>query len=328
MVDESLSRKEYVDACKEQAKRLIFEENLPQASDFLKFKLTGKASNKLQHIFDIFENEEEVAELLKRENYRYSEEESKQFLDSVIAANVKEISKNGILYQQLLAAGDNYVVVDDICENKGRKIKTPNTKEDFIYEVRDMYVSFDSKTYTIFHDFEDFIKAAKNKKEIWVKSPMNCKHMSEHKVCKECAGKLDEKITYIGAFATMMVTEAATQDALSSMNKGVKENINTLIGETSDVNSVGEFINWADVILEKMRGDKVERRWYEIALASRLIKTKDEYKVKKLSEGQISDSSLYGNFIYKPTDKNYRKLVSAGSFTDDSLQTRIAFCDF
>lgn len=327
------SRQDYVQNVRKQAKRLIFEENLPQASDLLAFKKTGRATKKLQRIFDYFGNEDDVKNLLNRHDYFYSPQESQEHLDSVIAANVKDIAKNGILYQQLLASCDSYLVAGEDCKSRGEQRSVPTTKEDFIYDVRDMIVSFNGKDWETFFDFEEFRAAAKNAEKIWVRSPLTCKHMKEHKVCRACAGKLSERIEYIGAFATMLVTEADTQNALSSMNKGVKESSAAILAEMPSKATeltLREFRAWAKEKLDELRTDVVERRWYEIALASRLLKEpkKDGYYVKKLSEPTISPDALYGNFIYRPNKKNYRALVSAGSFQDSSLQTRIAFCDF
>ena len=62
--------------------------------------------------------------------------------------------------------------------------------------------------------------------KIHIRTPLTCNHVKEnHSICRKCVGLVPDNVKSIGTFTTLMVTESATQSALSSMNKGREENI-------------------------------------------------------------------------------------------------------
>lgn len=251
-----IDREEYMKTCREQAKNVLEHEELPMVTEILEFTNKEKVSKNLQHVFDFFDDEEEFSELVNRKDLSFSEKESQEFIDTVIAANITDISRSGLIYKMLMACGDNLRILGNKdCNSKGREMTLPIDEETFNYEIRNSYVNLgdidemvllmldtDSKVgngLMMFDDYKDFLETTqmcglKDGDKIHVRTPMTCVHHTRRGCCPVCAGKLPENTQNIGAFATLMITEVATQNALSSMNKGTKENVNTLLTKKSD----------------------------------------------------------------------------------------------
>ena len=318
-----IDRKEYIKEYKELGENVITKENLPFASDILEFVLNDKTDKRLQNIFDFFGDEEEIRNLTSRKSTSFNEEASKKFIASVIAANITDISDSGLLYKQLQASGDNYRIRGVDCGSKGREIKFPLNEEEFTYNVKNCNVIVGEKEYKMFDTYEEFCKFAKGKDSIRVRTPMTCKSHKKRGCCPICAGDLPKDTQNIGAFSTLMITETATQAALSSMNKGRKANINKLLAESGkDVKTLKDYYEWAENLLQELQGDKVERRWYEMALLGRLHCNGDEVKVVSLTAP--TSKNYFGDFLFRSNERNYRRMISAGTFYDDSLKAQIA----
>lgn len=324
----SIDREKYIKKCNKLAEKVIFEEKLPFVTDIMDFALNDKVSDRLDHMFEFFDNKEELENLVKRESLSFSEEEGNEFIDTVISANLTDIRVAGSLYKQLQATGDDLRIKGENCKSEGREIELPISEEEFLYNVRNSFVYFDDKKdLTVFHNYDEFIKGIKGKDKIYVRTPLTCKHANKRGICKTCAGQIPPDTQNIGAFSTLMVTEFATQSALSSMNKGTKENVNTLLTKNDCKAKVWEdFVPWAEDILVNLEGKEVERRFYEIVLIGRVRYNKDKMTVSSL---QTPNSKNYlGAFIYRPREVTYRNMISNAPFTDNSLKVQIATNDF
>ena len=327
----SLERELYIEKYNEMAEKTVTNERLPFVSDIINFALKDEKSERLQRVFDFFGDEEEIKEQVTRHNMFLTSEESKKFIDSVIAANITDISQSGSFYKQLQATGDTYRVRSEDCGSKGRKVSLPIDEETFNYEVKDCNVYFDPDNIldiTMFSDYSEFLKETKGYNEIYVRSPISCKKLKKNGCCHVCAGKLPEGTQNIGAFATLMITEFATQAALSSMNKGRKDNVNAILSSSAnEVNDLKSFFKWAENILDSLKGDNVQRRFYEIALLGRLnIESNNKVRVSSLSNP--NSKNYFGEFIYRPKEKTFKTMIAAKSFFDDSLKTQIGFNNY
>ena len=230
---EVVDRAKYIKQYNDMAEDVIFDEKLPFATDIMDFAVDGKTSDRLKRVFDFFGDEEEIKEFTSRENVQFTEEDSDKFLSSVISANVTDISQSGSIYKKLMATGDTFRIKGSDCHSSGVKIELPVSEEEFVYRIKDSYITIEEgdTDYLMFFDYDEFCKETErlNAKAIWVRTPMNCKNHTKHGCCQICAGNLPDGVQNIGAFSTLMITEVATQNALSSMNKGRKENVNTLL---------------------------------------------------------------------------------------------------
>lgn len=325
-------RDEYTKRYHDSAEGTIYNENLPLAGEILDYAIKGKTSDSLQHVFDFFGDEEEIKELTTRKSIAFSEEESDKFIDSVIAANVQEISQAGLLYKKLMACGDTFRVRGKDCRSHGREMKVADIDElEFKYSVKNSNITVEKgdTDYMVFYDYEDFINTMKelDVDTIWVRNPMSCHNIKRRGCCPICAGEVPNEVQNIGAFSTLMITEVSTQDALSSMNKGKKENINTVLGTKAEkIKTMKDYLEWANEILENLKGDLVERRYYEIALLGRLHVEDGKIRVSSLSNPNTKN--YLGEFIYRPKEVSYRNLISAGEFHDESLKAQIAINSF
>lgn len=346
-----IDREEYIRKYKSQAKNVLEHEELPMVSEILDYTNNGKVSKNLQHVFDFFDDKEEFTDLVTRKNLSFSEQESSEFIDTVIAANITDISRSGLIYKMLMACGDNLRILGDKdCGSKGRELTLPIDEETFNYEVRNSYVDLGEieemvlamlqtgdkvgNGLLMFDSYQDFIDTInlcelKDGDTIHVRTPMTCVHHLRRGCCPVCAGKLPEKTQNIGAFATLMITEVATQNALSSMNKGTKVNVNNLLTKSAkDVKTINDYYEWAENILGQLKGDKVQRRFFEIALLGRLFVDKKSKKIRVSSLSSPNSSNYFGEFIYRPNRSNYAKLIRQGTFMDDSLKAQIAINEY
>lgn len=346
-----IDREEYMRNCREQAKNVIKEEKLPMVSEILDYTNNNKISKNLKHVFDFFDDKEEFSELVMRKNVSFTEEESKDFIDTVIAANITDISQSGLIYKMLMACGDNLRILGDKdCGSKGREITLPVSEEDFLYEIRNSYVNLGDVEDAIslmlttnekvgdglimFDDYNDFLETLEvcglqDGDKIYVHTPMTCTHHTRRGCCPVCAGKLPKNTQNIGAFATLMITEVATQNALSSMNKGTKDNVNTLLTKSSaGIKTLKDYYAWSEKILKELKGDKVQRRFFEIALLGRLFVDNKTKKVRVSSLSSPNSENYFGEFIYRPNRSTYSKLIRQGSFIDNSLKGQIAINEY
>lgn len=329
-MEDIINRKEYLNKCCSDAKNVIFNEKLPMPSEIISFAVDNKSSDSLQHVFDFFGDEEEIKKLTGRKNINFSEEESRDFIDSVIAANILDISISGVTYKKLMACGDTIRIRGTDCHSEGREIALPIDELTFNYEVKNSYYTFEKSNsdYHVAITYDEFVADTDGKTNIYVRTPKTCKHATKRGVCPICAGQIPEGVQNIGAFATLMITEFATQNALSSMNKGRKVNVNLLLTkDANNIKTLEEYHEWMEEILQDLKGESVERRYYEIALLGRLHFDKNKKGEKKLRVSSLSSpktTNYLGEFIYRPNETNFKNMIQAGEFQDESLKAQIA----
>lgn len=314
-----LSRKQYIKQYNELMKKLPYEENLPQVSDLLEL-YQGNETQKMQRIFKFFgeKAENELKAQLQPKKY-LTEKDSKEFIDKVMVSNVTEIREAGSFFKQAMASAGDITIVDEDCNSNGEEIDIKFFDEaDFDYYVKDVYFTItknkNAKLYTT-NDYEEFQRIVKNKSVIYIRTPFTCNHGLEH-YCRTCVGKFPEKVINIGAFAALMVTEFNTQAQLSSMNKGVKETINSILSQPIEAHSKEEFIKKSMKIIDEMQGD-VESRWYQIVLSSRWRHNK-VYSMKSPSK-----DNLLGSFLYSANKATLQQIADEEVIADNSLKVQI-----
>ena len=328
---ENLNRKDYFDKNQELSKDLWEKENIPTVADIAEFMKTDY-NEKMQKIFDFFENKDDFEKMANRVNSSYTQEESKKFIKKVQASNNSDISMAGYFYKLLNASADDFRLNenDKDCESSGINFNIDDLNENiYNYRIKSMFVNELDKFCSM--NYKDFINFCKNNdiNSVNVRTPLTCKHAGGRSICKKCAGLLPLKTKNIGTFSTLMITEFATQNCLSSMNAGVKKNINDIVALRYDGPYCLESIfNWIDDLCNQLENDNVQRRFYEIAFLSRIRKDEDGEFVASLKGSINYSGNLMGSYIFTPNFKNFEKMFKAGSFEDNSLKLMIAMNKF
>ena len=321
-VNSDISRKGYIQEYRTMAFNLHVREKLPQATDVLKYVCEGKTSAKLKHVFEHYDNEEAFSERVSNKKHVYTHEKSEEFIQSVLSANVADIRKAGTMYKELMQNQDQYRVIDNDCGDIGEEVVLPLDEETFNYRVKDMYCHFGDNLLRIYEKYDDFSKDAKGQKKLYVRTPTSCNHVGDGGVCAICAGNLPQNTKNVGTFATLAITERATQAALSSMNKKGEENINVLLATQTKAKTWDEFLEFEKDILQKLQNDQVQRRYYEIVLLSRItFDGGDKLHVNSLTH----DSGVLGTCVFRTNAKNVGNLLHSKEFEDNSLKTQIMF---
>lgn len=321
-IHSDIPRKNYMQEYRNMASDLHKREKLPQASDILKYVCEGKTSSKLKNIFEHYDNEEAFAERVNNKKHVYTSEKSEEFIRSVLSANVADIRKAGTMYKELMQNQDQYRVIDNDCGDMGEEVSLPIDEDTFNYRIKDMNCHNGDGILRVYDKYSDFCKDYDGKDKMYVRTPTSCNHVHEGGVCAICAGRLPNQTKNVGAFATLAITERATQAALSSMNKKSGENINELLTTQTNVKTWEEFLEFEKDILEKLQNDQVQRRYYEIVLLSRI--TFDEGE-KLHVNSLVHDSGVLGTCVFRTNDKNVTKLMQTEQFEDNSLKTQIMF---
>lgn len=336
---EKLSRDEYFKKNQELSENL-WETSIPTVTDIADF-VENKENENTNKIFEFFENKEEFTKMTQKTDDIYDQETSSAFIRKVMASNNADIAKAGYFYKLLMASADDLILSEDSCNSKGITINVKDiTPQLYNYRIKFMFVE-ELDTFVEFLDVEDFINCLKEKniETITVRHPLDCELLQSWENCKgqrcicpKCAGLLPPRTKNVGTFTTLMVTESATQDALSSMNKGRKENINDLLMKgyqgSYTLESIKEWIKDIVDCLDISENPNVASRFYEIALMSRIRFDKDGPFVSSL-KGSINHSgNLFGSYIFTPNNKNFEKIVKERHFIDNSLKLKIATNNF
>lgn len=318
-----LTREEYFEKNQELSKDLWGAE-IPTVGDIANF-MKGQTNEKLEGIFEFFDNREDFLKMANRVDNNYEQDESSTFIRKVMSANNDDISRAGYFYKLLMASADDFTIKDKDCNSDGVCYDVSEITEDiFDYRIKFMQVKEFKNFVRI--DYDDFIKWCNENQitEIHVRTPMDCNLFKEHKVCKKCAGAVPG-ISNIGIFTTLMVTEHATQSALSSMNKGRKDNINDVLTLKYDGGrNWDDIVLWITSVVNQLENKNVSARFYEIALLSRVREDEDGPFVSTLKSSIDHSKNLFGAYIFNPSNKNFKKIVKAQSFEDNSLKLQIA----
>lgn len=325
-----LPRDEYFQKNQEMAEELWNKENLPTVADIADF-INGQKNEPLERIFHFFDNEESFKDLAFRKGASYNQDESEAFIRKVMSANNDDISKAGYFYKLLMASADDFLITGDDCGGDGVEwhVDENMQESDYAYRIKGMWINEWNDFYV--EDFNQFMKDFKGK-TIHVRTPLTCNHKKQRGVCKKCAGILPNEghgIKNIGTFTTLMVTEHATQSALSSMNKGRKDNINDALQEGCSEITWEGIDQWIYDLCERLKNNKVAARFYEIALLSRVRKEDDGTPfVISLKTSINYSGNLFGSYIFTANDKKFKAMIDAKEFDDSSLKLQIAMNDF
>lgn len=329
---ESLKRGEYFEKNQELGEMIWEKEKIPTVADIADFMNGNENNENMNAIFEFLDNKDGFIKMANRTTHSYSQDESTEHVRNVMASNNQEISHAGYFYKLVMAAADDLIIGDIKCNSEGVKYDVSTINEDiYDYRIRFMWVN-EFKMYMRM-SYNEFLQKVTDAElsSIHVRTPMtcNCHPMSEKRICKRCAGALPQNTNNIGNFSALMVTENATQSALSSMNKGCKENMNDILSLGYSGDYTWEDIKrWANEITDMLQNKNVSARFYEIILISRVRKDLKGNPFVSTLKGSINHSgNLFGAYIFTPSKKNFEKMVRAGEFEDNSLKAQIAMND-
>lgn len=315
-------RGQYVEHYKELGESMFSDCIIPTVYDFANAfaNKDEKAMKKITDITSYTGNTNDIIKTVNRRDCNYSEAESKKFMNSVIAANVTDITESGYFYKKLISSCDDMTIDVDDCGSTGVEMEMPIDENTFVFKVRNHWIEELGK---YVEDFEELPKTG----TIHIRSFLSCNHGIRH-FCKKCAGlyrrSYDSEFTpkNIGVYSTLMITEHATQASLDSMNNGTSEKINVLLEQKiPDVSNIDEAKDKIVEIIDQIGNVGVESRFYEIALLSRW---RDE-KFAPLQTSFLRQPDVLGAFIYKPNKLTFNRLLKGGTFEANSTKTKIAF---
>ena len=327
----NLNREKYFDVYQALGKKMFSECVTPTVYDFANID-DEKSKEKITQISKYTGNTDDILQSVKKRNALYTEEESNKSISSVIAANITDITESGYFYKKLISSCDDLRIMPSDCKSSGEKISLPIDEETYNYKIRFRFIT-EIKSYT--ETYKEFVKATEGLESIHIRTFLTCKADPKHRCfCKKCAGifKRSKEDNYtprdIGVYSTLMITEHATQGALDSMNKGISEKVNTIL-ETKlekkdfpDYKAVKEKI---EEIIDRIGYVGVESRYYEIAMLSRfyLDSNGTSFTPSSLQTSHLKQGDKLSSFIYKPTEKNFKNLISSKRITANSLKSKI-----
>ena len=316
------NRKKYVKHYHDLGEAMFEHCTIPTVGDFAKayIKNDKKAFDKIHTITAFTGNKDDIDKSVTRRNGIYSDAESKKFMDSVIAANITDITDSGWFYKKLISSCDDMTITTDDCGSKGEEFTCPIDEATFNYKIRNRFI-------VELDDFIEDYKKLPKKGTIHVRTFLSCKKGPRH-FCARCAGLFRRSFDTsfeprnIGVYATYMITEHATQASLDSMNKGVAEKLNVLLEQKIDKPAnLAEAKDKIREIIDQIGDVGVESRFYEIALLSRWR----DGEFASLQNSFIKQEDIFGAFIYSPRDKIFNKMIETGTFNANSMKTKIAF---
>lgn len=316
------SRAEYVARYKKIGEEMFEHCVIPTVGDFANAFVDNDkdAMAKIDQITAFTGNGEDIKKSVTRRNNAYSEAESKKFMQSVIAANVTDITESGYFYKKLISSCDGMTIDIDDCGSEGVEFTLPIDEDTFNYKVKEHWIT---ELGAYVEDYSELPKTG----TIHVRNFLSCKHGIRH-FCKKCAGlyRRSNDTSFvpkrIGVYATLMITEHATQASLDSMNKGTAEKVNVVLEQhLNDIKTIEDAKVKIQEIIDDIGNVGVESRFYEIALLSRWR----DGRFSALPTSFLKQSDALGAFIYKPNATTFNRLLLSGTFEADSDKTRIAF---
>ena len=321
----TINRKKYVKHYQELGEAMFTNCTIPTVSDFAKAYTNNdaEAMAKIDSITKFTGNKKDIDESIRRRNSIYSDADSKKFMNSVIAANITDITDSGWFYKKLISSCDDMTIITDDCGSKGEEFECPIDEETFKYKIKNRFIME-------LNDYIEDYKKLPKKGTIHVRTFLTCKKGPRH-FCAKCAGlfRRSYDTTFvpinIGIYSTLMITEHATQASLDSMNKGVTEKLNVLleqkIPKITDLEIAKDKIR---EIIDQIGYVDVESRFYEVALLSRWRNG----AFASLLNSFIKQEDLFGAFIYAPRDKIFNKMIETKVFNANSMKTKIAFDEY
>lgn len=322
-----LSRSDYFKKNQELSKVLWDSQRIPTVGDIAE-SITGVENDNVNRIFDFFNNEQAFLQMVERTSDSYDQDESSAFIRKVMSANNEEISAAGYFYKLLMASADDISLADIWCESVGTEFQLSEIDEEsFVYFIKNMYVEEFEEIFN--GDYSEFLEKMQllGCTSVVFHSPVSCDFAPLRKICSKCVGLIPQGTRNIGTFTTLMVTETATQAALSSMNKDSGENVNRILQMKYEGKStVDDITDWVYQVVCTLKNKDVQARWYEIAMLSRMHvdqKTKKPFIIGFKGSINLSEND-FGSYIFSATFKNFERVVRRGEFDDTSLKLQIA----
>lgn len=326
----NLHRKDYMVENEKLGKTLWEREKIPTIADICDL-IDDKDNERINDVVNFFDNKDQLIKMAENTIHLYSQQESTDYIEDVIASNQTDISEAGYFYKESMSALDDLRIINDKCGSKGVEYKVDEiTEEIYNYRIKSMCCKedgnkFEKKTY------EKFMETCKENgwEKIHIRTPLTCEHMKDHKICKKCAGELPGN-SILGAFTTLIVTEHATQSALSSMNNGKKENINDILKRPYNDKAKWEnIIDWVNKTVEDLKNPQVQSRFYELFLIAR-IRNDDRGNPSVCTVKKTIDknTNYLSQYFFHCSESSLRKVLNAKEFEDDGLRLKIAMNDF
>lgn len=327
----STFRENYIKEYRDIGKTMFKKCEIPTVYDFaLAFEHNNEdALNKIKTITDFTDNYDDIEESCQRRYPDYTEAKSRKFIDSVIAANVTAIKDSGMLYKYAMASCDDLKISQEDCGSVGELIYLPISEDEYNFKVKHHFITtLDEYT----EDYQDFVDKTKDLESVYIRTFSECQ-VGNRCFCSKCAGlfRRNKEETfvpkYIGLYATLMVTEKATQASLDSMNKGESESVNKILEEKIE----GEYFpnDARDLIRELINRigyeSGVESRFYEIVLLSRYYEHLLEFA--PLTTSFLRSRDYFGQFIYRPKQM-LGNLINQGGCELTSTKSKIAFDNY
>lgn len=326
-----LSRDKYYEVYQSLGEKMFSECIIPTVYDFATIDENEKSKEKIENISSFTGNTNDIIKSIHRRNSNYTEEESNKFMQSVIASNVTDITVSGYFYKKLISSCDNMKIDFEDCGSEGEEFKLPIDEDTYNYKVKFHYINeLDNYTST----YKEFKKYTKEFDSIHVRNFLTCNSDPKHRrFCKKCAGIYMRSFndTFIpkdiGIYSTLMITEHATQASLDSMNKGVSEKVNFILETKLDKKGFPDYEavkKKITEIIDYIGNIGVMSRYYEIALLSRFYRNTDgSFTPYSLQTSFLQQGDKLGAFIYRPTEKNFDKLLSSKHINATSMKSKI-----
>lgn len=340
---QKIDRADYIRVYHDLGNRMFAECDIPTVADIVnvagkKNGMTNRAKKKISQITSFTGNEADVMESIKKTDDNYSEEESNSFMRKVIASNINDITNSGFFYKKLMSSCDNMKLSKKIhdCGAEGELMDIENIDENtYNYKIKTHWIP-ELKEYT--EDYDTFMEKvrAKDLTQVHVRNFLTCEASKDHRTfCPKCAGiysrAKNQKFVpeNIGVYATLMITEHATQASLDSMNNGRSVSVNEAIEEKLDEKG---FPNYEAVkakieeVIDNIGNVGVMSKYYEVAMLSRFYRNSDgSYTPAPLISSFAKQKDKLGRFIYSPTEQNFKKLLSSKESPANSLKSRVMF---
>lgn len=323
-------RSEQIEMFHKLSDSLWMNEDVPTAADLINFDDSTKT--RIEELTDA-DTAETISKQLQTKITQYSNDHSVKFITKVMSANSTDIAEAGVFYKNLMASSDDLLITDatDVTPTKMRVEEViANGEGWYNFNVKGCTTSIAGIAPTpITMSFEEFSQLNPDI-EIAVYSPINDIHrlLTERKLSKICCGNIPNNIKRIGLYSTLMITERATQSALSNMNKDKLNKENFILDHSCNGEyTEKEIVTWVKEITDMLSNSPVSRRFYEIALLSRVRPHEthpDRFIIKTMQTSINHSGNLFGFFLFKHNESTLKKMINAKRFNDNSFKAGVA----
>ena len=318
------SRKDYIKEYRYLGSKMFSTCLIPTVSTFAEaYQNNNKeAMEHITTITDFTGNESKIKSSVNRTMPDYKDKDSTDFMDSVIAANVTDITESGHFYKKLVSSMDDMVIDIDDCHSEGLEFELPVEEDEFNYKIRNRWVMELNK---YVEDYEDLPKSG----TIHVRTFLTCNH-GKRKFCKKCAGlfrrSYDTEFTpkHIGIYASLDSMNRCTAVKVNAKLEekfGIKVLKDKNGGQVEETKAYKDFNLYLKDIydtINQLQNSGVESRFYELALLSRWRNG----EVVQLQSSMMKQDDIFGAFIYSTA--SFKKLITSKPFELTSMKSHIA----